>query len=415
MTTDYTQMRSVHEMPPVPQQKSGCLKWFIGFLIFILLGIVGIWVTLKHTSLPLRALASMIEKTGEPVGLKIEGVGGSVNSGISLKSVTWDGGELQDVRFRYSGLNRLMDDKELIIEEMHVGKAVIESVWDDGTVQDELTSGQTEGEGAADEQLRLFRIDKLTLNNLTFKDLNSERSLHIALISWTGLHVEGNKTEFGELQVKSDLVDIQTGKAEAPFQKTFQIAFKAGPSGYVLKPFEVTAKAGQVGEKMISEVSGFEGLVTIASQQNETERFVCNGVNLADYLDMPLPQGLTLEAEVRFAADEMANHVTLKGEPFRLGLRTFEIQAVDMDLPPVDQRTEPLFLEAICREGGRVVRYRLSIEDMDKGKAVPILVSEPAMSQEDLMAWIYFDKANAELTPEEQAKVTRYLGWVEVD
>lgn len=413
MTTDYTQMRSVHEMPPVPQQKSGCLKWFIGFVIFILLCILGIWVTLKHTSLPLRVVASMIEKAGEPVSLQIEGVGGSVNSGISLKSVTWDGGELQDVRFRYSGLNRLMDDKELIIEEMHVGKAVIESVWDDGSVQDEFAADQTQTE--ADEQLRLFRIDKLTLNNLHFKDLNSERSLHIGLIRWTGLHVEGNKIEFGDLQVKSDLVDIHTGKAEAPFQKTFQLAFKPGPSGYILKPFEVTAKCGPVGEKMISEVSAFDGLVTNSSQADKTERFVCNGVSLADYLDMPLPQGLTLEAEVRFAEDEMANHVTLKGEPFRLGLRTFEIQAVDADLPPVDQWAEPMFLEAICREGERVVRYRLDVQDLDGGEAVPILVSEPAMSPEDLMAWIYFDKANAELTPEEQAKVTKYLGWVRVD
>jgi hypothetical protein len=214
------------------------------------------------------------------------------------------------------------------------------------------------------------------------------------------------------LKLVCDQINITTADASAPYQKVFTATIKPGLSRYVLKPFEVTAKCGQAGENPICDIDAFNHQLTSSENGEKKNRIHCQGLNLADYIDLPLPQNLTLDAEGD-NKDPDAKTLSVRGGSFQLGLRSFEI--APQTLASVNASEEMLelpMLTAVCRDGGLEVRYRLA--DWYEGSSKPRLTSEPAMSPEDLMAWVYFNQKFSVLGAEDQAKMKRYLSWFEM-
>jgi hypothetical protein len=78
------------------------------------------WATL-HTSMPFSTLASMAESAGASSHLRIDGVTGSISSGIGIRSIAWDDGELGDIQVTYNGISDLVTNKQLILHEVRVG------------------------------------------------------------------------------------------------------------------------------------------------------------------------------------------------------------------------------------------------------------------------------------------------------
>jgi len=94
----------------------------IGLIGLVILGAaVGAYVLL-YTSYPF----AQIEQALRQQGFEVEGLTGSLNSGVELSRLAKKTPEadidLKDVRFRYSGLWELMENRRLIIETVEVGQ-----------------------------------------------------------------------------------------------------------------------------------------------------------------------------------------------------------------------------------------------------------------------------------------------------
>jgi hypothetical protein len=412
----------IKEQPTNDKKGSGCfLKIFIGCVVLLVSLLVAAWVTLMHTSVPLRSVAAAMEAAGKDSQLKITGVSGTLSSGLSFEQMKWDDGELADVRVRYSGIMDIIRKKHLIIHEIHVGKALINFTSNANYKPDNSSSESDEGwstdRGESDEwPLELFQIDSLTLADIVIKDRTTGFSLSIPALEWTGFKAENGEIDFGkfsaEMGAETDYLTLVTTDAPDTKYKT-RIDCSLMPKMHTLirKPIRIVTDLGQEDGSVICHLQAFDDALEIIANPDGSAQFNFRELNLADYLDGPLPQSLTLEV-VTLATEETGTELfDVRGGEFQLGLRKFQIQPEKWDLPQLI----PPHSTFVSLSSDAEPQFRYAIEESEKsGQITQRLSATPALSPEDTLAELFHGKRFSELSPAEQKKLTADLSWFSI-
>ena len=401
------------ERPDKPAKKGcGCGSFIIAFLVFIVAIIAGIWITIMHTSVPLRFVADLIEDSNKSSNLKLTGLSGSLSSGLNFKKVTWNDGEITDMRFRYSGIMDVINHDELIIHEMHIGSATIhyDSTADKSgeTENDSSTSSSdsspTSTGSSSEPPLKLFQIDRVSLNKIIINDRATGKTIDIPKIQWTGFKAaKGADIQFGDLVANSDHLVIKTSNPPGfVYQKRFEITLLPKLDDRILKPINIDVHLGEKDKQTVYDIKAFDETVILTKDKSGDQKIKTKDANLADFFDGPFPNKLNFDStETKTATEET---ITINGGSFLLGTKAFEIQPLSFTKDP---STNPNLI-AIHRTGEREIRYEALMNQKDF-KAN--LTSTPAMSPENLLALIYHDQEFSTLSAQEQDKIRKYMTW----
>jgi hypothetical protein len=399
------------ERPDKPAKKGcGCGSFIIAFLVFVVAIIASIWIIIMHTSVPLRFVADLIEDSSKSSNLKLTGLSGSLYSGLSLKKVTWNDGEITDMRFRYSGLMDVINRDELIIHEMHIGSATIhyDSTADKTQVDPSTSSSgsSTTSTGSSSEPpLKLFQIDRVSLNKIIIKDRATGKTIDIPKIQWTEFKAEkGADIQFGDLVANSDHLVIKTSNPPGSvYQKRFEITLLPKLDDRILNPIKIDAYLGENGKQAIYEIKAFDDTVTLTTDKSGVQQIKTKDANLADFFDAPLPNKLNFESSETISTTEETT-ITINSGSFLLGTKAFEIQPLSFTK---DTSTNPNLI-AIHRAGETEIRYEALMNQKDfKAK----LTSTPAMSPENLLAFIYHEREFSTLSKPDQERLRKYMTW----
>jgi hypothetical protein len=371
----------------------GCLlNLVIAFVVLVLALAGGGYIAVMHTALPFKVVASLIESGSTNVNLRITGISGSISSGFGVKSIRWTGGTIGDVRVKYSGFRDLVSKKELILREVHVGQAHLDITdWKSSPASTNATPSSTSSESP----LKLFQIDRLTIQDVALTNRLTGFSLAMPALEWTGFKAVKGHVEFGQLKVDSDRLKIATKPARsAEFQKLIEGTLLPKLHPLIRRPISFIADVGYAGSNVICRVSAFDGKLDFEIKPDQTSVLRCKGLDLADYFDAPLPQDLTAELSLENGS------VKVRGGTFKLGVRTFEIQLQDA--------SETNIVVAVSRTSGEEIRYELVSSDQPS-RIQPRLTAKPPLNPQDTLAKVFYGKLYSELTMGEQADVTRKL------
>ena len=404
------------ELPVQPPKKGcGCLSIFIGFSVFTIAIFAAIWVILMYSSLPLRYVADLIEKGDTTSNLKITGVSGSLASGLNFKKVTWDSGEIADMRFSYSGIMDIIRRDQLIIYEMHVGSATFNTNDFTDKPQDEKkppTETSSSTSKSKEPPLRLLRIDRVSLNKIIVKNTATGEVVNIPKIEWTGFKAEkGKPLQFGDLMANSDQLVIKTSNpSNLEYQKRLEITLMPQLDKRILKPINIDALLGEKNDKAVFDIKAFDKTVTFTKGSDGTQHMSAAGVNLTDFIDAPFPNHFHLDATA--TKSETANStLTVRSGSFLLGTKAFEIQPTTVMIDKA--KPKGIAFLALHRADATEIRYEIPVTESEtqEQNMTPILTSKPAMSPEDLMALLYHDRKFTTLAPSDQEKIRKHMTW----
>ncbi len=378
--------------------KRGCgclLNLLIAFVVLVLALVTGVYVVVMHTAWPLRKAAALAERAGAVANLRIAGVSGSLASGVCFTSATWTDGEMADVRIIYSGLMDLVRRKQLILREVHIGKAHFSVMGSrEGQKDTASTTNAAPGGASGDWPLKRFQIDRLTLADIVLTNRQTGFSLAIPALEWTGFKAEKGNVIFGQLKADTDRFRLVTKDApSAEFQRRIEGTLLPKLHPNIRRPITFIADVGCAGGNMTCRVSAFDGKLDFEMKPDHTGSLRCTGLDLADYFGATLPRKLTMEMAVVAGAEKTAYPIEVRGGTFTLGVRTFEIPAQDAFA------TNLVF--AVSREAGEAFRYELVVQE-GSSRIRHRLTAQPPLSPQDTLANVFYGKNFSSLTRGEQ-------------
>ena len=396
-------------------ERSGCgcvIRVLLGLFLLFLAVVALAYYVVMHTSWPLRSVARAIEKQGKSANLRLKGVSGSISSGIQIKSMEWKTGQVTDVRVKYNGIVDILYSRRLILYEIHVGKAHLNI---SGFKPDSLKDGNVpprqgaNGGDPEDEEspLKLFQIDRLSLNNIEIKDDATGFLLSIPTILWTGFKAEKGKVEFGNLSADSDRLTIETTPSTSPeFQRRVQAVVLPKLHSAIRKPIKLSIDFAYAEDKIRYKCDIFEGKLTVATQPDHSAVTQCQGLNLDEYFDAVLPRELTVTT-IQSEDLQTLNSLEIRGGSFKLGKRTFVITPQKLERLAEDNRISTTL--ATSDEGGIQMSYGITVLDNEHG--VPAICQQitanPPMSPREVLAQLFYAKSVTELSESEQQELDK--------
>ncbi|MEI8380923.1 MAG: hypothetical protein WCJ09_12395 [Planctomycetota bacterium] len=397
--------------PPVAE-RSGCgcvIRVLLGLFLLFLAVIALTYYVVMHTSWPLRSVARAIEKQGTPINLRLKGISGSISSGMQIKSMEWKTGQVTDVRVKYNGIVDILYSRRLILHEIHVGKAHLNIT---GFNPDSLNDGnapppQNANGGNEESPLKLFQIDRLSLNDIEIKDDKTGFLLSIPTILWTGFKAEKGKIEFGDLTANSDRLTIETTPSTSPeFQRHIQAVIFPKLHSTIRKPIKFSIDFAYAEDKFKYKCDIFDGKLTIATQPDQSAVSQCQGLNLDEYFDAVLPRELTVTT-IQTDDLQKLNSLEIRGGSFKLGKRTFVITPQKLEHLAEAKRISSTL--ATSDEGGIQMSYGVAVMENDHG--VPAIsqqiTSNPSMTPREVLAQLFYAKSVADLSESEQQELDK--------
>jgi hypothetical protein len=397
----------------------GCLGILSAFLLIVISLIAALWILFMHTSYPLKYVVNLIEALGSDSNLKLSKPSGSISSGIGFQKITWDNGEISDMKFRYSGIMDVINEKKLIIHEMSIGSAKIYTDSGKNSLTETTTGETTDTEdpssvprttkSSGKQSLKLIQIDRISLNKITIENRITGKTIDIPKIEWTGFKAEpGGEVQLGNLETKSDHLTIRsTDIKTADYRQKVEIELLPKMNETILKPIDIEALIGFKDGEEIVNIRAFDGTLTFEKNAMNTVKFVFRGTNLNEYIDSPLPNQINLEASAT-DPDQGTSAITMSKGTLVLGQKNFEIQPVVNET--IVGSGENVKIRAICRDGENEIRYEIPFNQNTPGSAIKSkLNSSPEMAPEDLMAFIYHNRKFSELDAAQQQKIRKYM------
>ncbi len=402
-------------------EKKGCscLGILSAFFLIVISLIAALWILFMHTSYPLKYLANLIEAFGSDSNLKLSKPWGSVSSGIGIKKITWDNGEISDMKFSYSGIMDVMNEKKLIIHEMSIGSARIYTGYGKDSQTDTASDETTDAQDPSSEPgttkpsgkqgLKLIQIDRVSLKKITIENRTTGKTIDIPKIEWTGYKaVSGGEVELGNLETKSDHLTIRTTDIKtADYLKKMEIELLPKMNDAFIKPIDIEAMIGYKDGKEIANIRAFDGTLTFEKNAMNAVKFVFRGTNLNEYIDRPLPNQINLEASAT-DPDQGTFVITMSKGTLVLGQKNFEIQPIVNET--IVGSGENAKIRAICRDGENEISYEIHFnQNTPSSETKSKLNSSPEMAPEDLMAFIYHNQKFSELDAAQQEKIRKYM------
>jgi hypothetical protein len=382
---------SLAPLPPARRSGSwkGCLLAFLlGFLL--LLGVLGggTYYTIFYSALPFRLCASLLEAGGKKSQLQIDGVTGSITTGLAIKSTKWNTGEVADVRVRSDNWRQLARKQELHFEEIHVGKAHLDfSSWStqsEAQAQSETQAKPPESSPTAQKLSTnwLLSIDELTLSDLLLTNQRTGFRLEIPKLKWTDIRVGRGAFQFGQLAVESDRLEVRTAPpVSSEFQKRVEGRLLPKLHPAIRQPITFNADFQLLGKSLFGTLRAFRDQLEIVIRPDHSGSLQIKDLNLADFFSTPLPQQLTVGIEFFLSEVDQVPALHFKPGRFELGRRKFELLT---EVEPEENE----FLVAVSNESP-TLRYSL----VNSARGIhQVLRSEPERPLNEIVAHVFLGK-----------------------
>jgi hypothetical protein len=175
MANEYPSWRQ-YAGEPRRKKGCGCMALAIGAAT-LLVGVPAVaWLVLMHSALPLHLVASALRKT-EPALVVMNGISGSISSGFRVARIESGGSVFEDVRFHSPGILQMIHRGELIVHDLHIGKARVIADFTPLKPADEvrekttdLNEKTTDLESSGNSNGFYFQLDRVSLNDIVFTD-----------------------------------------------------------------------------------------------------------------------------------------------------------------------------------------------------------------------------------------------------
>jgi hypothetical protein len=372
------------------------MQFVIAGVGLVLAIIIAIWIVIMHSPVPLRIVAGILAEAEEdPVVM--HGIKGSASSGYRIEKIESGGNTFEDVRFHSSGIIRMFNKQELIIREIHIGKARITSDFSEkntSSPESEESTGESAPQAEADDFY--FQLDRLTLKDTVIIDRATGFELAIPKLEWTGFKTGRGQFEFGDIRIDSNVLKLAT-KKKSSSQWDIDATILPGIHERLLKPVSITAVITHEGGRVGNEIHAFDGALHFRSTTDGAETTVIRGLDLAAFIDGPVPSDIQLDMS-KSRLDGIAS-TEVKSGAFRLGVTPFTIE-------PTQANTTEIVATATRNE----MTFRIS-GPLDDGEDNPLITSTPPMAPPDILAQIYHGMNDAELDAEQRDKLTPALEW----
>lgn len=392
-----------------PRGCLGCLAIIIG--VPLLLFMLGFYV-LFHTSIPLKALEGVHVENGKVI--RISGVTGTISSGVSIEKIVVDD-EPEDTTvegftFRYNGFWDVVFNNRFIIEKLSTDRAVFvvgDDFWESLKL-DELEAEWEQIDANANNtgDPGLFELRELNFAETSIKSRDGEIDIEIPLIRIAGLRIQGDDFDVAELEVTSDVLMVELLEAEAVEINEQELPFKKMIKGRVLpelhprvvSEIDFSLELGMADGTPVSRLIAFKEQIEFVSLPDGTTTVEFAQFSPSDFVTSPgqvVPERMSLQATLS------EDVLTTEAGEFSLGMTRFELAAQQIDTNDADAAltakadVDGRSFEAIARPSENRLWPPFAIE----------LKPDEAMSRNEQLAWIYFQRPYDELAVDERARV----------
>ena len=431
---------------PPRSRRVKVLLFVLGGLALLFLGVIfGGYYLVMHTAVPLRMLGAVFMSGDNPENIKVEGISGSIAKGFKIKSIRWGtaigASEVRDVCLAYNNFWDLVGGQRLVFQEIRIGRAHLDvtgseqllNELSDNSADDSSTNGArstnsvvwTNSIGVARyppsprRPPGLFQIDRISVEDVFITNRANGFSLSVPTIEWKGFKALNGNVELGHLKIDSDRLKVTTlpgeevdlqGKKKS-FQKKLQGTVLPRLHPAILQPIAFTVDVGHDGTSLFWRLKAFDGKLEAYRLEDQSGLVKCQDLDLAAYINAPVPQHLSLEAPLSGSATIPKDG--LRKGSFTLGRKAFAIEPLELEGPEDASKTNQLV--AVCRSGDIVFTYRVIIPDQP-WKVEQRLMATPAMTPEETLAQVFYEQRFAELTEEDQQSVKKmkasFGGWI---
>jgi hypothetical protein len=407
----------------------------ISLAVLVIGGLATLYFVVMHTSVPFKALESMLASANTNAHFKVEGISGTISTGFKIRSIRWgeDGvgaGEIEDVRVSYSNFWELMGGRRIVFREIHIGRAHLDVTGLGELVSSANTSSvnfgnkpptnytwTTAGGRSARNGPDLVQIDKVTVEDVFLTNRATGLSLAIPSIQWTGFKAAKGQVELGRFEVDSDRLKITTKEGRTVEVDGRQIAFQKRIEGTLLpgldksisRPIAFTVDAGAAQGKLVVRATAFEGGLEIYRAPGQDGFLRCKDLDLGSYFDAPVPRALTVSAVMAPGNRSNQSRLKLGGGSFKLGVRTFEIQPAELERTEgAGDVSQTNNLTAVSHSNGEEFTYRLIVSE-EPWEVRQSLAARPAMTPQDTLAKVFTGSSYGELDPAQREEIDRKL------
>jgi hypothetical protein len=334
---------------------------------------------------------------------------------VSWRNSRGELSEIEDVHFKCTGFNEYAKEHKFIISDLDIGKAHIFLVTTSVQTSSSSSSYKTEAHGNTDNDLKLFRIDRIHLNDIYLKDSGTGFELSMPNLDYTGFKVEDGKIDLGSLEIKSDRLDFHTepggtltleGKS-VDFQKHFTGVLKPPLSKSIKQPIDFVFDIGLTDAKKIYyHFTGFDKGLEIFVDKEQMGYIHARDLRLASYLTFPpydLPTKATFDGSVPTNIESVGAEIPPPTGDVTMGVTDFKFDPGK--IPVVQENGGYLYeIKATNRAGNADLIATLKMQSKEP-RARLAFSSKPEMPPREIISKVFFGRNFSELDPSEQKQV----------
>jgi hypothetical protein len=365
------------------------------------------YYSLFFTSVPFQFLVGLIN-THEDVS--IIGVEGSLDSGISIRSISIngdDGGkfELENLIVDYE-TSELTDSNgtRLIVKNINLDKLDIVAAFTDSSRDDGSAENETESE-SSDESLELF-VNNISIKNVSIRNTKDSEAFTLKNFSLKDLVINDETFTFQALDITSSLLEL-TAEAKQPGQTGFAMNFSGKlfqRADHLLKrDLDFNGSAYGDSNDFKIEVSALDGRskMSFAPQVGALYRF--DDLSLDRLIKRDWPISWIHGSFKQFEDDSTKLWVlSAVGKPrFRIGQEEFSIQTIE-----TSQSGNATTILAVAKglRGDVHVEWRTQINE--EGVFTIHFPTVAGFDQKKRLSLALFNKPPNDLTQEERQKLS---------
>lgn len=398
----------------------GCLGAAIGIpLLLIFIG----YLLLMHSALPLRLMANIINKDDQ---ISIEGVGGSISKGITIKSLRASDDQGNESVFeglvvQWGDINRMRTKREVVIEEIGLERAHIFMDFSESEPESEAESSEenTEGSSSSGDPLNLFEIKKIDIRKVILQAKDGDFKLELDRFLMEGLRIKDDNFDLASLSVASNMLDLRLEDTDSVMFDGKKIPFKRRIVGTVKSDFHetlardigFTVELGAISGAMVTRLEAFDGAVKILDLgKTGKASATVEAFTPSDYFG-PEYGGPIKDLSMKVVSIEKEPETDqtsqqLEEGQFTLGTTKFVMAAQTIGEQKKGGSMSALPILATARQGDLKITAALT-----EKKAPPFfrinLASEPTRRQPELLSLLLFETPFAELSAEQVAEVKK--------
>lgn len=407
-------------------------KFFIGSLIFILVATVATFGIVFYTSLPLVPIAKMLNA----IGVKTEGLTGSIASGVYVEQVSFGNKEnlfiLDKFKLSHNGLWSFFVKREINISELSVGKLSVKVKATPPSERNSVKQRPSPAPPAARAEPgvagfgRNISIGKIDISNVEIAFSELQKPFLLDSLQIQKLTVVKGKLDFEKFTINSNAADIALDYGPSDPESPGTPSSTDKIIHLVLKPTYIKALKTPVSidgrmrvdagtfDRKVFFLTAFGDKAGLKFSDAGLLELQVKDLNLNDFLTDTQPiQRVSVHATFDPNIRDATMLKIVQGE-FYIGLAKFVVSP-GVALTPLTEPAQIQFRMTGTTELRRILITALITQDLDAGSKVGnteasvlgkiSLSSEPKRRAEDVLSLLYYGRNYSALKGKEKSQV----------